>query len=61
MKIERLVPRPPPEFSLTFSRDDGWTLVMALKDAYEKYPQAADREEWRQWATDLDKELRRGI
>jgi hypothetical protein len=58
MKIARVGS---PEFSLTFSRDDGWALVMALKDAYTKYPEAADREQWKQWAEDLDKELRRGI
>lgn len=59
MKIARVIPPAAPVFSLTFSRDEGWAIVMALSDAYEKYPVAAEREDWKAWAQDLDKELRR--
>ena len=59
MRIRRTIPQPPPEFTMTFSRDDGWAIVMALRDAYLTYKSAVERDEWKKWADDLDKELRR--
>jgi hypothetical protein len=59
MKVERVIPRPPPEFTMTFSKDEGWAIVAALREYSDKHPQAMDRDEWREWADVLDKELRR--
>jgi hypothetical protein len=59
MKIERVIPQPQPEFTMTFSRDDGWAIVAALSYYAEKHVGAVERDEWKQWAADLDKELRR--
>lgn len=59
MKIERFVPKPPVTLTMTFTQSEGWALLMALNDAVVKYPGAADRDKWNQWAKDLDRELRR--
>jgi hypothetical protein len=60
MRVDRVTPRPPPdEFRLTFSRDDGWTIVAALKLYADTQPLAANNEHWKRWTADLDKELRR--
>lgn len=60
MKIARVIPPAEPKFSLTFSRDEGWAIAMALWDAYTRYPEALDREQWKSWASELNAELRRG-
>ena len=61
MKIERKIPVPPPEFTMTFSRDDGWTIVGALRLWWEKHPQANRIEDVKKWSDQLDAELRRGL
>lgn len=58
MEIKSFTPVPPKLFSLTFTRDEGWAITMALGDAYKKYSQAQDRDKWLTWAKELDKELR---
>jgi hypothetical protein len=61
VKIDRVYPTvtlpPPVEFTMTFGRDDGWAIVMALRDAVRKYTEAVDRDEWNRWANDLDRKL----
>jgi hypothetical protein len=64
VKIDRIPPPvppvPPPVFLLTFTRDEGWALTAALREYAERHPHAADKNEWLQWAKELDRELRRG-
>lgn len=62
VRITRTIPpavQPPAEFTMTFSQDEGWALRMALLDAHAKYVDAADREDWKKWAQELDGLLRR--
>jgi hypothetical protein len=59
MRIERFIPTPAPSFTMTFTREEGWALVAALSDWADKHPDAASLDEWKQWATDLTRELRR--
>jgi hypothetical protein len=59
MRIEKFIPVPSPEYQLIFSKDEGWTIAMALRDAYNKYPDAVDRAHWLKWANELDSLLRR--
>ena len=59
MRIERVRPQPPPtQFSMTFSMNDGWAVIAALKEYAERHPQAAEREQWKAWAAELDKTMR---
>lgn len=58
MNIKRVVPPVEPQFTLTFSRHEGWTVLGALRFWAEKHPIAADVAEWRTWAEELDRELR---
>jgi len=60
VKILRLPPPapPPPGYGLEFSRDEGWVIVAALADYAATHPDAAERDEWRRWAKELDRELR---
>jgi hypothetical protein len=61
MKIDRVIPQPPPpppvQFSLVFTRDEGWAIVAALRDYADRHPSAARADDWLQWAKDLDREL----
>lgn len=60
MKITTMQPPPPPrEIVMTFSIDDGWAIVAALREYVDRHQGAVHRDEWRQWAKDLDDELRR--
>ena len=59
MRISRELPVPPPEITMTFTGHEGWAIVMALNDAVARYKEAADRDVWKQWAKDLERELRR--
>jgi len=60
MKIERHAPEPPPpEFTMTFTRDDGWAIVAALAEYADAHSGARDRDTWKRWAKELDCELRR--
>lgn len=60
MQIERVDPKPmPPNFRLTFSQNDGWGIVAALREYAERHPNAVENEKWLQWAKDLDRELRK--
>lgn len=60
MRIDSYIPTPPREYTLSFTRDEGWVIVMALKDAYSLHKNAQDRERWLEWANELDKLLRKG-
>lgn len=59
MKI-RVVPPPRvrAEISLTFSTDEGWAIVAALREYADNHPDAVHREEWRKWASDLYDRMR---
>lgn len=58
MRIERIIPKPPPQYQMTFSYEEGLTLAMALRETYHKYAKAVGREDWKEWADSLDEKLR---
>lgn len=61
MKIERVAPPPPPrEFALTFTRDEGWAIVGALKEYAVSHRGAVHADTWSRWADELDAKLREG-
>lgn len=58
MKIELTIPKPPPEFHMTFNRDEGWALCAALKQFADNHPRAEEVLTWHDWADKLDSLLR---
>jgi hypothetical protein len=59
MKIARIPPpTPPPTFTMTFSREEGWTIAAALSYYADEHPEAVQKKLWWDWAADLDKKLR---
>lgn len=59
MNIKEVTPPQQPVYSLEFTRDEGWSILMFFRDAIEKYPEAQDRNEWLHQAKELEKLLRR--
>ena len=59
LRIERVVPTPPPEIRMSFAVGDGWAIVAALAEYAERHPGAAQVQEWKRWASELDAVLRR--
>lgn len=58
MKISSIQP-PPREITMTFPANEGWAVLAALNDWIERNPGAVDRDKWRKWAIDLERELKR--
>jgi hypothetical protein len=44
---------------MTFTADEGWAIVMALTEYAARHSRADRQDQWKQWARDLDHELRR--
>ncbi len=60
MKVERVVPvPPPPEFALKFTRDEGQAIVLALRQYAWAYRVSAESEAVLSAANELDRELRK--
>lgn len=53
-------PIPPTMFTMTFTLDEGWAIVMALRDAVDRNKYAQQRVAWNTWASDLDRLMRHG-
>lgn len=59
MKVSSVIPPNARQISLTFPQDQGWAIVAALREYADRHPDAQHREDWRNWAEALDKELRK--